>query len=48
MEGNDDDGDDDEPAFEVIGDISWSVNDCAEGCHECYDAWMSDDPSNFY
>lgn len=44
----DDDEDDNEPAYEVIGDVSFSVNDCIVGCHQCHDAWMSDDPSFVY
>ena len=39
------DWDEDDSAHEVYGDLSNSVNDCYTGCHECYDAWMSDDPS---
>jgi len=33
---------------EVIGDVSMHLSDCDEGCSECHDAWMSNDPENFY
>lgn len=45
---NDDAMDEGEEPVEVIGDMSFSVNDCESGCHECREAWMSDDADNVY
>ena len=40
--------DEDEDPEEIIGDIADDLNLCEEGCHECYNAWMSNDESNVY
>lgn len=39
---------DEEDAYEVIGDAADNINQCDTGCHECYNAWMSNDVTNIY
>lgn len=47
-EGSDEEGESDEEAYEIIGEATEYLFECEEGCTECRNAWMSDDPEFYY